>query len=224
MENTEISLIWKELAELRCQNRPLLLGVTGGIASGKTTVANMFAQLGMFTIDFDELSRVVVEPDKPAWCEIVAFFGEDIILQDRSINRKKLSQIVFQNPEKRRKLESFIHPRIFAEFAKKLKELSLREANKIVQAIVPLLFEANLQYLFHKTLLVYIPFELQIERLMKREQISHDMAMNMLAAQWPIEKKKRYADFLIDNSGSLEDTEIQVRKIWKILQKLSSKS
>lgn len=220
MENSEISRIWKELTNFRQRETPLLLAVTGGIASGKSTVAYMFSKLGVPAIDFDQLSRIVVEPDKPAWREIVDYFGTDITLPDRHINRKKLSQIVFQNKEKRKKLESFIHPWIFAEFIKKLRELTLQAENKIIQVVVPLLFEANLQGFFHKILLVYIPPEMQVERLMKRDQITRDLAIKMLAAQWPIDQKRKFADFLIDNSGTMAETEKQVQEIWETLQKL----
>ncbi|MGB9700565.1 MAG: dephospho-CoA kinase [Thermodesulfobacteriota bacterium] len=224
MENSEISRIWKELANFRNQEIPLILGITGGIASGKSTVAEMFAKLGVPAVDFDQLSRVVVEPEKPAWREVVAYFGKDITFPDGHIDRKRLSQIVFQNIEKRKKLESFVHPWILAEFLEKLKELTLKAENKIIQVLVPLLFEANLQHLFHKTLLVYIPSELQIERLMKRDQITRDLAVKMLAAQWPIDEKRRWADFLIDNSGPLSETEKQVQKIWQTLQNLVTKN
>lgn len=215
------SSLYHELEELRKRNLPILLGVTGGVASGKTTVAYMFAKLGVPFIDFDLLSRIVMEPNKPAWKDILVYFGEEILLEDKSIDRKKLARIVFQDPEKRKKLESFVHPRIFEEFIKKIKELLTIQRNLIIQVIVPLLLEANLQHFFHKILLVYIPPELQIERLMKRDQIPRELAIKVLKAQWPIDKKKRYADFLIDNSGSLAETEKQVKEIWKILQKWS---
>lgn len=220
MGDSEVAQIWIKLADFRRRGHPLLLGITGGIASGKTTVANMFAQFGIPIIDFDQLSRIVVEPDKPAWKEIAAYFGKEVLLPDKNIDRKKLAQIVFQDEAKRKKLESFIHPQIFREFVKRLKNLSAAGISKIVLAVVPLLLEANLQHFFHKIILVYIPFELQIARLMKRDQISREMAMKMLAAQWPIEEKKAYADFLIDNSGSLLDTEKQVKEVWQLLQKL----
>ncbi len=224
MENSEISRIWKELTNFRKQEIPLLLGITGGIASGKSTVAEMFAKLGAPAIDFDQLSRVVVEPEKPAWREVIAYFGKDITFPDGHIDRKRLSQIVFQNIEKRKKLESLVHPWIFAEFLKRLKEITLKVENKIIQVIVPLLFEANLQHLFHKILLVYIPPEMQMERLMKRDQITRDLAAKMISAQWPIDQKRRLADFLIDNSGSLIETEKQVQAIWETLQNLVTKN
>ena len=162
--------------EIRGKDRRVLLGVTGGIASGKTVVSRMLEELGARTIDFDLLSRVVVEPGKPAWKEVVAYFGEQVLLEDKTLDRKKLSEIVFRDPEKRKKLEGFIHPRIYEEFSRLVKEFAAGDPEVIIQVAVPLLIEANLQHFFHKTLLVYIPAEMQIERLMDRDHVSREMA------------------------------------------------
>jgi dephospho-CoA kinase len=213
----------QQLEEIRGKDNGILLGVTGGIASGKTTVARMLEDLGAQIIDFDLLSRVVVEPHKPAWEEIVAYFGKQLLLEDKTLDRKKLSQIVFRDPEKRKKLESFIHPRIYDEFARLVKEFTAKDPNAIIQVIAPLLFEVNLQHLFHKILLVYIPPEMQAERLMKRDRISREMAVNILNVQLPIEGKKGYADFIVDNSGTLEETKRQVEEVWKKLKQLPKK-
>jgi dephospho-CoA kinase len=210
----------QQLEEVRGKDNRILLGVTGGIASGKTTVARMLEDLGAPIIDFDLLSRVVVEPNKPAWKEIVAYFGEQVLLEDKTPDRKKISQIVFHEPEKRKKLESFIHPRVYHEFARLVKEFTAKDPNAIIQGVVPLLLEANLQHLFHKILLVYIPQEMQAERLMKRDRISREMATNILNAQLPIEEKKGYADFIVDNSGTLEETKRQVKEVWKKLKQM----
>jgi len=210
----------QQLEEVRGKDNRILLGVTGGIASGKTTVARMLEDLGAPIIDFDLLSRVVVEPNKPAWKEIVAYFGEQVLLEDKTLDRKKISQIVFHEPEKRKKLESFIHPRVYHEFARLVKEFTAKDPNAIIQGVVPLLLEANLQHLFHKILLVYIPQEMQAERLMKRDRISREMATNILNAQLPIEEKKGYADFIVDNSGTLEETKRQVQEVWKKLKQM----
>jgi dephospho-CoA kinase len=210
----------KHLEEIRGKDNRILLGVTGGIASGKTAVARMLEELGAPIIDFDVLSRVVVEPDKPAWKEIVAYFGEQVLQEDKTLDRKKLSEIVFRDSEKRKKLEGFIHPRIFGEFTRLVKEFAAQDPGAIIQAVVPLLYEVNLQYLFHKVLLVYTPVEIQIERLMKRDGISQEMAVNILSSQLPLEGKRSYADFIVDNSGSLEETKKQVQEIWEKLKKL----
>ncbi len=198
-----------------------LLGVTGGIASGKTTVARMLEERGSPVIDFDVLSRVVVEPGKPAWREIVDYFGEQALQADKTLDRKKIADWVFRDPGKRKKLEGFTHPRIFEEFRSRVKEIASRDREAIISVVVPLLIEAHLQDLFHKVLLVYIPPEKQIQRLMERDGISREMAGKILAAQMPIDEKKPYADFLVDNSGSVEDTRAQVGEIWKKLKKMS---
>ena len=205
---------------LRGKDNRLLLGVTGGIATGKTTVVRMLEELGAPVIDFDVLARQVVEPDKPAWQEIVAYFGEQVLQEDRHLDRKKLSDIVFRDIEKRKKLESFTHPRIHAEFMAQLGEIVERDPDAIVQVDIPLLIENNLQYLFHKTLVVYIPEEKQIERLVKRDQISEEEAANRLKAQLPIDEKVGYADFVIYNDKSLQDTRAQVENLWKTLKKI----
>jgi len=206
--------------EIRGKDHRVLLGVTGGIASGKTAVSRMLEELGARTIDFDALSRLVVEPGKPAWKEVVAYFGEQFLLEDKTLDRKKLSEIVFRDPEKRKKLESFIHPRIYEEFSRLVQEYAAKDPEVIIQVGVPLLIEVNLQYLFYKILLVYIPAEMQIERLMKRDRISREMAINMLSSQLPIEGKRGYADFIVDNSGSVEETRRQVEEVWKKLKEI----
>ncbi len=200
--------------ELGENDRRILLGVTGGVASGKTTVARMIEKLGAPTIDFDLLSRIVVAPNKPAWEEILTCFGKQVLLADKSLDREKLSRIVFSNPAQRRKLEDIIHPRIFEEFARRVRHYTAREPHAIIQAVVPLLFEAHMQHLFDKILLVYIPPAMQAERLMRRDGISRELAANIINAQLPIESKKGDADFVIDNSGTLRETARQVRKVW----------
>ena len=210
----------KQLEEIRGKDRRILLGVTGGVASGKTTVSRMLEELGAKTIDFDVLSRAVVEPEKPAWKEVVAYFGEQVLLEDKTLDRKKLSEIVFRDPEKRKKLESFIHPRIYEEFGRLVQEYSAKDPAAIIQVAVPLLIEVNIQYLFHKILLVYIPTEMQVERLMKRDRISRETALNILNSQLSIEEKRSYADYVVDNSGPLEETKKQVEEIWEKLKKI----
>jgi dephospho-CoA kinase len=208
------------LEELRGKDNRILLGVTGGVASGKTTVVRMLEELGAPVIDFDLLSRKVVEPGQPAWKEIIAYFGEQVLLEDKTLDRKKLSEVVFRDREKRKKLEEFIHPRVFEEFIKLVKEITSKDPSAIIQVDVPLMIEINLQYVFHKILLVYMPETMQVERLMMRDRISEEMARNMIRSQLSIEEKKGYADFIVDNSGTLENTRKQVQKIWGKLKEI----
>jgi len=198
----------------------LLLGVTGGIATGKTTVANMLEELGAPIIDFDVLARRVVEPDKPAWKDIVAYFGEEILLKDRSVDREKLSDVEFKDMEKRKKLESFTHPQIGVEFLNRVNEITASDPNAIIQVAVPLLIEVNMGHLFHKILLVYTPRETQIERLVLRGEISEAAAARILDAKLPIDEKAGFADFVINNEKGLDETRKRVEDLWKKLKEV----
>ena len=210
----------QQLEMLRGRDRRLLLGVTGGIATGKSTVVRMLKELGAPVIDFDLIARQVVEPDKPAWKDIVDYFGQQVLQEDRTLDRKKLSDIVFRDLEKRKKLEGFTHPRIHLEFIGQLNEIVQKDPEAIVQIDVPLLIEQNMQYLFHKILVISTTSEKQMERLMDREGISREEAASRLKAQLPIEEKVGYADFVIDNNGSIEDTQKQVLDLWEKLKAL----
>jgi len=202
------------LDSVRGNDGRLLLGVTGGIASGKSTVSAMLQDMGAHLIDFDVLARKVVEPGKPAWKEIVAYFGRQVVSEDETLNRKALSEIVFSDMEKRKKLESLTHPRIHEEFLEEVRQIAAGHPRPIIQVGIPLLIELNLQYLFHKILVVHIPANLQVERLARRDGISEQEAANILKAQLPIEEKLGYADYVIHNDGSTEETMSQVRRLW----------
>jgi dephospho-CoA kinase len=200
------------------EDNSLLLGVTGGIATGKTTVVRMLEELGAPVIDFDLLARQVVEPGEPAWKDIVRYFGEGILLKDGSLNREKLSGMVFQDEEKRKILESFTHPRIYESSYREVKKIVEKDPNAIVQLDIPLLIEQNLQHMVHKVLVVYIPREKQIARLMERDGMSREGAVDRLKAQLPIDEKLGRADFVIYNEKTLEETMKQVEDLWKALK------
>jgi dephospho-CoA kinase len=210
----------EQLEALRGNDNRLLLGVTGGIATGKSTVSKMLEELGAPIVDFDVLARVVVEPGKPAYEQIVAFFGEQVLQEDGTIDRKRLSDVVFRDMEKRKKLESFTHPQIGAEFLNRVNEITSADPNAIIQVAVPLLIEVNLGHLFHKILLVYTPRETQIERLVARDGISEEEAGRILDAQLPIDEKLGYADFVVKNETDLEETRRQVEELWETLRRI----
>jgi dephospho-CoA kinase len=180
----------------------------------------MLEENGAPIIDFDVLARDVVEPDQPAWKQIVACFGEQVLQEDRTLDRKKLSGIVFTDQEKKKKLEGFTHPQIGVLFLQRLNEITAKDPDAIVQVVIPLLVEANMQYMFHKILVVHIPHEMQIERLMVRDGISREEAETIAASQLPIDEKVSHADFLIRNDASLEETRTQVDKLWEDLKRL----
>jgi len=180
----------------------LLLGVTGGIASGKTT------------IDFDIIARQVVVPGTPCFGEIVEFFGQGIVDTDGHLDRKMLSGIVFEDEQKRKKLEGILHPRIFDTFISRTNEITKKDPDAII--------EAGLQHLVHKTLVVYVPRERQIERLIKRDKITGDQAAKILKAQLPIDEKAGMADFVINNENSLDETKGQVEELWQKLKQIQA--
>jgi dephospho-CoA kinase len=207
------------LESKRGKDNRFLVAVTGGIASGKSVVSKMLEDLGAPIIDYDVIAREIVEPGKPAWKDIVACFGKRVLKEDRQIDRKKLSDVVFRDPEKRKRLESFTHPRIIEQAARRADEIAGENPTAIIQVAVPLLIEINIQDKFHKVLVVYVPRETQIERLMKRDGITREAAESILRAQLPIDEKLRYADFVIHNEGTLEETRRQVEQVWEELKK-----
>jgi len=213
----------EQMKALRGDGRSVLVGVTGGIATGKSAVAAMLEELGAPMIDFDVLARRVVEPDKAAWREIVGYFGEQVLTEDRTLDREKLGEIVFSDLEKRKKLESFTHPRIGDEFMAEVYAIREKDPGAIIQAGIPLLIESNMQHIFDHLVVVRAPVEVQMARLMERDGLSREAVEIRLQAQIPTDDKAEYADTVIDNSGSLEDTRRQVEELWQRLRELRAK-
>jgi dephospho-CoA kinase len=198
----------------------VVVGLTGGVASGKSTVVSMFAEEGARVIDVDELSRVVVEPGRPAWHEIIAFFGREVLREDGALDRRRLGHIVFSDTRKRRELEQIVHPRVLEEYEKRLSLIREKTNQAIVIADVPLLMEVELEARFDRVIVVYAPPKSQKERLIKRDGLTEQAALERLTTQMPIEEKARRADSVIDNSGSLEETRRQVRRVYQGLKEL----
>jgi dephospho-CoA kinase len=197
----------------------MLLGVTGGIASGKSTVSDMLSELGSPLIDFDLLARKVVEPGTKGYTQIVDYFGKQVLQENGELDRKKLSNVVFSDMEKRKKLESFTHPYIYEEFFKEIDQITQKQPDAIIQVSVPLLIELNLQFLFDKLMVVYVRPQIQAERLAVRDGITVAEAENIMKSQLPIDEKAGYADFVIHNEGSLAETKEKVQAAWDALQK-----
>lgn len=191
----------------------IVVGLTGGIASGKSTVAKMLLEKGAAVIDADQLAREVVMPGKPAWREIKEWLGGDILLEDGNINRKKVAQIVFKDDRARRKLNSIIHPRIAAEFSRKMEELKEKSTDVLIYDI-PLLIEGGMQRKVDVVLLVSVPRQVQEQRLRERDRLTNEEVLARLSSQMPLRDKEKYADFIIDNSGTLEETARQADHFW----------
>jgi len=189
-----------------------LVGLTGGIASGKSTVAAILKQLGAAVINADELSREVVQPERDAWKEIVKTFGADILQQDKTLDRKKLRTIVFDNPEARKKLEAIIHPKVRALAEERIRELAAAGRSIIVYE-VPLLFEGQLHHWLRPVILVACDMNTQKKRLRDRDHLTATEAQRHIGAQMSLEEKRKLADYVIENTGSLEDLKQEVKSV-----------
>ena len=187
-------------------------GLTGTIGSGKSTVARMFRDLGAYVIDADKIAHQVILPGRPAYEELIKTFGEDILLPDGHIDRKRLAEKAFSSEELRKLLNSITHPRIGEEIMRRLQE-SAKKFDRIILD-VPLLIEANMDSWLRPVIMVYAPEEICLERIIKRDGVSREHAIARLRAQMSPEEKKKRADFVIDNSGDLERTRRQVLEIW----------
>jgi dephospho-CoA kinase len=186
------------------------IGLTGGIACGKSTVAAMLAARGAILVDADAIAREVVEPGSPALDEIAARFGQDVINEDGSLYRKRLGEIVFADREAKRDLEQILHPRIRQIMMGRMRENESLYPDKLVVVDVPLLYESKLESWFSEVMVVYVPRETQLTRLIQRDGLTTEQAESRLSAQLPIDEKKARADYVIDNQGSLSVTEEQV--------------
>ena len=199
-----------------------LVGLTGGIASGKSTVAAILGRLGAVVVDADELAREVVQPGQVAWQEIVDAFGPEVLQEDRSLDRPKLRKIVFDDPQARTKLEAMIHPRVRALADEKIRGLAAA-GQAVVVYEVPLLFEVRLHETLRPVILVACDTKTQTERIVRRDRVTGAEAQKTIEAQMSLEEKRKLADYVIENDGSLEELERQVRELWEKLTRIEDR-
>ncbi len=195
-----------------------VIGLTGGIATGKSTVSAMLKKAGAIIIDADRIARAVVKKGLPAYREIVEYFGTDILLPDGEINRNALGDIIFNDPAEKKRLNSIVHPRVAAEVDRQLKQFEKTDPQSLVVLDIPLLLEAGMHADLSEVIVVYAPQQLQIERLMHRDRISEAEALARVRSQMPIEEKKEKATIVIDNSGTIDHTRQQTLDIFKRLK------
>mgnify|MGYP005840773695 FL=1 len=206
-----------ELYSGRRQYTMLVIGLTGGIGSGKSTVSKMFQGVGVPVICADDLARKVVEPGSPALEEIREVFGEEVIDREGKLDRAAMARVVFADASRRKKLEAIIHPRVKEEKDRLVEQLE-QEGHLIAIVDVPLLLETGWQDSFDMIILVYVPREIQEKRLICRDNISVEEARSRLNAQMCIEEKRDLADRVIDNRGSVDETRKQVGQIFEDLK------
>ncbi len=191
-----------------------VLGLTGGIGSGKSMVARMFARLGAVVIDADQLAREVVEPGQPALREIASTFGPDVLLPDGRLDRPKLAGIIFADPAERAKLDAITHPRIRERMDEEVQ--ARRSGTGVLIVDIPLLYENDRTHTVERVIVVWADPQTQLRRIRERDGLSAESARQRIAAQMPLDAKRARADHVIDNSGSREDTRRQVEAIYHL--------
>jgi dephospho-CoA kinase len=197
-----------------------VIGITGGIASGKSTISNIIRSLGFVVVDADIAAREVVMPGEPAYQKIIETFGEEILLENKEINRAKLGSIIFHNEEKRLILNSIVHPAVRQKMLAD-KDAAIERGEKTVFMDIPLLFESKLTYMVDRTILVYVDENTQLKRLIERNQLSKEEALARIQSQMPLSEKKALADAVIDNNGTIDQSKEQLLEIlrqWGVLQ------
>ncbi len=199
----------------------ILVGLTGGVATGKSTVAKMFKQDGAAVINADLLARQVVEPGKPAWRAIVKLFGRIVLNLDRSLDRQALGSIVFHNPKKRRQLERIIHPRVAREQQRLVRRIAKGKPRVVVIYEVPLLFEAGVDKRVDKIIVVTVDRNTQIARLKKRNGLSRAEALRRIRSQMPLAKKIQRADHVLNGTLPRPSLRKQVGLLFRSLRLLA---
>jgi dephospho-CoA kinase len=193
------------------------VGLTGGIASGKSSVCGIFSRLGARVLDADIVAREAVKPGRPAWIKLRETFGPEFFLPDGSLNRRALRSLVFRDPEKRRQLNETVHPEVMRAVREWLEAMGHREPHAVLIVDLPLLVEVGAVEGFDRIVVVFVKEEVQLARLMERDRLSLDEAREALEAQMPLREKLAFADHVVDNNGSLEETQLQVEAVWREL-------
>jgi dephospho-CoA kinase len=195
-----------------------IVGLTGGIASGKSLVARVFKDLGAHVIDADRIVHDLLEPEQQAYQEVRDHFGKDILLPNGGIDRRKLGEIIFNNPEKRAWLNNCLHPKVFNAYTVQVQHLHSRQPDSIVILDAALLIETGYHRNMDRVVVVYADREQQIKRLSLRDKFTHEQALARITSQMPLAEKRAHADYVINNTGTREDTEIQAREVFRKLK------
>lgn len=202
-------------------NMALIIGLTGSIGTGKSMISEQFRTLQIPVVDADVIAREVVEPGKSAYDSIVELFGEDILHDDKTLNRQALGSIVFQDETKRKQLNNIIHPAIRKEMLEQRDDYVSQGASCVVLDI-PLLYESKLTHFVDKVLVVTVEPGVQLQRILDRDKMSEEEALRRIQSQIPVAEKAEIADAVIDNNGSIEDSYEQLDTVltkWNVQTK-----
>lgn len=192
----------------------IIVGLTGGIASGKSTVARFMKQAGAHIIDADLIARSVVQPGQPAWEDIRRLFGDGVFLADGTLNRSVMGELVFEDEPLRRQLEAIVHPHVQQGMDDQVRRIESRLPDAVVVKDIPLLLETGMNQGLAEIIVVYVPEAVQLQRLTRRDGLSLDQAKLRVRAQMPMEEKRALATILIDNSHTLAQTREQTLEIY----------
>jgi dephospho-CoA kinase len=201
----------------------LIVGLTGGIASGKSLVTRVFRDLGAHIIDADKIVHDLLATGQDACREVVGRFGKEIQLPDGSIDRRKLGDIIFNHPEERAWLNQCIHPRVFEAYNHQVRHLSERQPDAIIIMDAALLIETGYHKHMDRLIVVYSMQQNQVKRLMERDRFTLEQAMARISSQMPLDEKRKYADYVIENTGTREATELQAREVFAKLRQEAGK-
>ncbi|KAI4310122.1 dephospho-CoA kinase [Lactobacillus intestinalis] len=194
----------------------LVLGLTGGIATGKSTADKFFEEKNIPIVDCDEIAHNIMNVNKPAWKDIKEVFGEKYLNEDQTINRKKLGKLVFNDPTKMKILNEITHPRIFQEMESQIAQYK-SEGYSLIIVDAPVLFESHSEKYYDKTLVISLPQDLQIKRLMARNNLTKEEALSRINSQMSLKEKEARATYVIENTGSVEDL---YKKLNELLTKI----
>ncbi|MBU5593652.1 dephospho-CoA kinase [Amphibacillus sp. MSJ-3] len=200
----------------------LVIGLTGSIATGKSTIAKLFKKEGIPLVDADLISRQIVEPGREAYQKIITVFGQDILARDQSIDRKKLAELIFSDQEKRDQLNRILHPIIIEQIIQERDRL-INQDEQLIILDIPLLFELQLDDLVDRTIVVYTSPIQQLQRLKNRDNLTEEQAKKRIASQISIDQKAKKANFVLDNSDEIDKTEAQFYLLLDQLKKLINK-
>ncbi|MNM00192.1 Dephospho-CoA kinase [compost metagenome] len=191
----------------------MIMGLTGGIASGKSTVSALLVSKGARLVDADAIAREIMLPGHEVLASVAEFFGAEVLQPDGTLNRSKLGDIVFRDPEARKTLNGLTHPVIRRITRERMEAFEREDASRLTVVDIPLLYETEQEDLFEKILVVYVPREVQIQRLIARNGLTEEQARARLDSQMDIEVKRAKADYVIDNSGDPAETEKQIEQL-----------
>jgi len=194
------------------------IGLTGNIASGKSTASKFFAELGCYCIDADDISRIVMQPGQKAYDEVVKLFTEGILSEDKTINRKALRSMVFANPSLRKQLEAIVQPAIRDYEKKEVGRIKGEDDKAIIITQAAVAVEAGTSERFDRLIVVYVEPEVQLQRVMKRDDIDEEQAVQIINSQMPIGEKVKHAHFVIDNSGDIDQLKDEVTRVFELVK------